>query len=675
MSKQKHQIYEFDNFRLDAGERRLSRDGQPVTLPSKAFDLLLVLVENSGRLVEKEELYQRVWADQVVEESNLTVQMSAIRKALGERTQNPRYVVTVPGHGYRFIGEVGSRDEDREVVIETQTLSHIVIEKQEDGDDNSPPADARRPPDHDSLRIVKALLHVLPRRQTFAGRLWRWTESPGRRAFVALTVVLGGGLALLVYYSLSKQAAPSPQVTPPNQIKSIAVLPFKPLVAESRDESLEMGMADTLIARLSKIRELNVRPISAVRKYAGLEQDELGAGREQKVEAVLDGQIQRSGDRIRVTVRLVRVANGATLWADTFDDKITDIFTVEDSISERVAATLALKLTGEERALVAKHSTNNADAYQLYLKGRYFWNKRRGEAIRRGIDYLNQAVEKDPNYALAHAGLAEAYVLLSNYGESTSQEAYSKARAAATEALRLDDKLSEAHTALAYVKAGYDWDFAGVEREYQRAIELNPNDATARNWHAEYLGLMGHSTESIAEMRRAQELEPLSLIINIELGEMLYLARQYDQAIEELRKAVDLDSSFVRAHIKLGFAYRQKEQYEEAISEFQKALGLDGDTYALSQLGYTYAVVGRRNEAYKVVEQIKERSKRKYVLPVDIALIYVGLGEKSQAFEWLEKAYTERDENLLYLKVDPVWDSLRPDPRFSDLLRRVGLPQ
>ena len=640
MSKQKRQVYEFDNFRLDAGERLLWRDGEPVMLPSKAFDLLLVLIENKGRLVDKKELYQKVWADQVVEDSNLTVQMSAIRKALSDRDpqRNPRYIATVAGRGYRFVADVASLDEDR-VATETETVARIVVEREETSD-----------------------AEPLPQ------------AVSSRRTALAVGVVSLIAVALLVYFLLSKRATPIP-LTSASQIKSIAVLPFKPLLAESRDESLEMGMADTLIARLSNIREIRVRPISAVRRYAGLEQDAAAAGQEQKVEAVVDGQIQKSGDRIRVTVRLVSVDSGATLWTETFDDKLTDIFTVEDSISERVAGMLAVKLTGEESALVAKHSTNNSEAYQLYLKGRFFWNKRTGDGIRKGIAYLDQAVKEDPNYALAYAGLAESYVLLANYSDSTPQEAYSKARTAATEALKLNDGLAEAHSALAYIKSGYDWDFAGAEREYQRAIELNSNYPTARAWYAEFLGLMGRSTESIAEMRRALELEPLSLNINLELGDMLFFARRYDPAIEQYRKTLDLDSNFVRAHIQLGQVYGQKAQYEEAISELKKAISLNSeDNYAIQLLGYTYAISGRTNEAYKALEELKKRAKT-HVLPYDFAVIYAGLGQKDQAFEWLEKAYTERDEGLLYLKVDAVLDSLRSDPRFAHLVRRVGFPQ
>lgn len=524
--------------------------------------------------------------------------------------------------------------------------------------------------------VADSVARNVPLRQTFVQRLARWTQTPGRGFAAALFV----GIALLalilaVYYLPRRQL--QPKQLSPLIIKSIAVLPFKPLVSDKRDEPLEMGMADTLIARLSNIREIDVRPISAVRGYVALEQDALAAGREQKVDAVLDGSIQKSDDRIRITVRLVSVETGATLWTDTFDDKLGDIFTVEDSISERVAGILVLRLTGEERALVAQHYTNNADAYQLYLKGRYFWNKRTGEAITKSIDYFNQALEKDPNYALAHAGLAQSYVLLAGYGERTPQQSYSKARTEATEALKMNDKLADAHSALAYIKTGYDWDFVGADSEHKRALELNPNDATVRHWYAEYLALMGgHTTESIAEMKRAQELEPLSLIINKELGTTLYLARQFDAAVEQLKKTLDLDPSFVRARIQLGAAYRQKEQYEEAVSEFRKAVESEKEeSLALSQLGHTYAVSGKKKEAYKIIEQLRERAKKRHLSLIGFAQIYAGLGDKSLAFECLEKAYAERDEDLLYLRTDPLWDSLRSDPRFANLLRRIGFQQ
>ena len=661
VSKENELSYQFDAFELDPVRRVLLREDKAIALKPKVFETLLVLVRNSGRVMDKDQLMQQVWPDTVVEEVNLAHNISVLRKALGQKADENRFIITVPGRGYGFVAEVKEIQRNATVSEYELTRSRLVVEEETDEPEMSDALPTYA--DGAGARLLPAKKpksngsQTLPRRRlVFAATL----------VAVAMAIALG----LLIYRSRPSQPQPFARIT------SIAVLPFKPLVAENRDESLELGMADTLIARLSNIREISVRPISAVRRYAGLEQDAVAAGREQRVDAVIDGQIQKSGEKIRVTVRLVRVADGVPMWTNQFDENMSDIFRVQDSISERVTGVLALKLTGEEKERLARNHTDNTEAYQLYLKGRYFWNKRTGDAIKTGIDYFSQAVEADPDYALAYAGLAEAYVLLANYSDSTPQEAYSKARAAATKALKLNDRLAETHTALAYIKAGYDWDFAGAEREYQRALELNPNYPTAQNWYAEFLGLMGRSTESITGMRRALELEPLSLMINVELGDMLLFARQYDQAIEQYRKTLDLDSSFVRAHVQLGQVYGQKGQYEEAISELKKAISLNSeDNYAIQLLGYMYAISRRTSEAYKALEELKERAKRTHVLPYDIAVIYVGLGEKDRAFEWLEKSFAERDEGLLYLRVDPVLDSLRSDPRFADLLRRVGFPQ
>jgi DNA-binding winged helix-turn-helix (wHTH) protein/TolB-like protein/Flp pilus assembly protein TadD len=641
MVEENHTIYRFDRFTIDAVRRVLLRDDEQVPLPSKAFDLLLTLVESKGRELSKEELMQRVWADQIVEDANLTVTMANLRKTLGEKAGDHRFIVTIPGRGYRFVGQLQSRAP---LVIEEYMRGQIVIE-------------------HDDLPVST------PAAPETAGKAFPVPRSwlPAAAGSIALIAILVAG-----YFWWFRRGS----ATAPPQIKSIAVLPFKPLIAEGRDESLEMGMADTLIARLSNIREIDVRPISAVRRYVALDQDPVAAGREQKVDAVLDGNIQKAGDRIRITVRLARVENGATLWTDTFDDKLTDIFTVEDSISERVAGTLVAKLTGEERALVAQHSTNNAEAYQLYLKGRYFRSKRTGESIRSSIDYFNQAIVKDPNYARAYAGLANSYELLSNYNVTTPQDAYSKARAAATEALRRDDKLAEAHLALADIKCGYDWDFAVAELEYKRAIELDPNYADARKSYAEFLALMGRSNDALVEIQRALELEPFSLVINRTLGTLLYFAGRFDESIDQLRQTLELDSRDARTHIELGYAFRQNRQNQEAIAEFKKALEIDREeSYALSQLAHTYGLIGQEKEAYKAIEQLQELSKRQYILPSDMAAPYAGLGDKDQAFEWLEKAYRDRDDGVPFLGVDPTWDGLRSDERFRDLLKRIGLPQ
>jgi TolB-like protein/Flp pilus assembly protein TadD/predicted Ser/Thr protein kinase len=492
--------------------------------------------------------------------------------------------------------------------------------------------------------------------------MWRWT-------IVATAVLLAGiaGVYLLVRDNKGIQRVAGAPV------KSIAVLPFKPLVAESRDESLEMGMADTLIAMLSNIRAINVRPISAVRKYAGMEQDAVQAGREQRVDAVVDGQIQKSGEKMRVTVRLVRVEDGAPIWTSQFDEKITDIFAVQDSISERVVAVLAVKLTSDQSALVAKHYTNNADAYQLYLKGRYYWDKRTPDGFRRAIEYFQQSIGLDPNYALAHVGIADCYGLFPEYAVLPPKSAFPKARAAAMRALEIDDALAEAHASLANIKI-FDLDFAGAESEFKRAIELNPNYATAHHWYGEHLAVMGRFDEAIAEAKRAQQLDPLSLIVNSDLAEVFVWARQYDQAIEQCNKTLEIAQDLSVTHHWLGVAYEQTGKLPEAIAEFQKAVSLDNAAGDIGGLGHVYALSGRRAEALKKLDELMRLSKQKYVPPYWVAVIHIGLGDKDKAFQWLEKAYEDRGAGLPTLMVDPQLDSLRSDPRFADLLQRVGFP-
>jgi len=392
------------------------------------------------------------------------------------------------------------------------------------------------------------------------------------------------------------------------------------------------------------------------------------------VETVLDGSIQRQGDRLRVTVQLISVKDGSQLWGKTFDEKFTDIFAVQDAISEKVTEALALKLSGEEQTGLAKRYTENAEAYQLYLLGRFYWNKRSEEGIKKAIAYFDQAIEKDPNYALAYAGLSQCYIVLDAYYLLPPQEAIPKAKAAATRALEIDDTLAEAYAALATYY--YDWDWPAAERQFKRAIELNPNYATAHQWYAEFLVNQGRFDEGIAEIKRARELDPLSLIINTVLGRSLYQARQYDQGIEQLRNTIEMDPNFVPAHRHLGQAYEAKGMYSEAVAEMQKAVTLSGSTPEyMAVLGQAYALSGKRAEAMKIVEELKEQSKQRYISACGIALIYAGLGEKDRAFEWLEKAYQEHDYGLIYIRVAPGLESLRSDPRFADLVRRVGLPQ
>jgi tetratricopeptide (TPR) repeat protein len=390
------------------------------------------------------------------------------------------------------------------------------------------------------------------------------------------------------------------------------------------------------------------------------------------VDAVLESSFQRLDEKIRVTVRLLNVSDGAALWAYQCDEYCTDIFAAQDRISERVARALMPELTGEQRERLAKHYTDNFEAYQLYVLGRYFWGKRTEEGAKRGIACFEQAIYKDPNYALAYAGLAECYLVLAGTSFGNPQEFYPKVKAYATKALEIDETLAEPHTTLGSYIIDYEWDWPSAEKEHKRAIELNPGYATAHQRYSILLILMGRTEESFAEMRQALELDPISLIINSGLGLRFYNARRYDQAIEQLQKTLEMDPNFFHARFHLGQVYVQKGMYAEAIAELNKAVELSKD-HALAALGYAYATAGQRGEARRVLAELQELSKRRYVSTVDVAVIHAGLGEKDQAFAWLEKAYQERAGKLVFVGIEPKFDSLRSDPRFHDLLRRMRL--
>ena len=457
--------------------------------------------------------------------------------------------------------------------------------------------------------------------------------------------------------------------------KSIAVLPFKPLLAASRDESLEIGMADTLITKLGNLRQIIVRPVSAVRKYAGLEQDPVAAGREQRVDAVLDGTIQKSGERIRVTVRLLSAADGQQLWADKFEEEFTDIFSVEDSISERVAAALAVTLTGADKKQLTKRSTENAEAYQLYLKGRYYAGKYTPEGTKKAIAYFDKAIALDPNYALAYDGLAYCYYASDWFGPP--KENFAKSRALVEKALEIDPALAEAHVSLGLLVAWLDYDWPRAEREFKRAFELNANYPPAHLWYGYYLMGLGNFDQSIAEIKRAIELDPLSAEANTCLGIALLDGHRYDEALQQLRTTVEAEPDYWLAHLYFARALEKKGELSAAIAELKKTTLIEGaPAEVISALGYAYAVSGNKAEAEKIILQLKEQSeqsKQFYVPAYGIATIYAGLGDKERAFAYLEKEYANGAFYLNYLKVDPEVDNLRSDPRFADLLRRVRL--
>lgn len=653
MSEAQQHVYEFGDFQLDADKRLLlRRDGQPVPLKPKIFETLLYLVEHSGTVLEKDELMRAVWPDTVVEENNLSQNISALRRALGETPDQHRYIVTVPGRGFRFVAAVSTP-----------------------ADDYTREGTAAISPGPTAKRLEAVSTGATVKDKPAAGLK---TNLP---LIVLACLLVAGSVAGLFLWRAhtvtAPVAPPAPAANVRAPVKTIAVLPFKPLVQDEQDQALELGMADTLIAKLSNSREIVVRPISAVRRYGALEQDPQAAGHELNVESVLDGYIQRRGDHIRVTARLLSVGDGRQLWAGQFDEKLTDIFAVQDAISERVAAALALPLTSEARASLTRRYTENVEAYQLYLRGRYFLSKRLPEALQKAIEYFRQAITLDSNYALAYAGLSSAYAFLSSaeFGGMPPGEVMPKAKAAALKALAIDDTLAEVHISVGRA-AVFERDWPTVEREFKRGLELDPDYSDGRQLYALFLLRMGRLDEALAEARRAWEIEPSSANKIVIVGWIHYFRREYDQAIEQYGQTLEMDPNNQPARFRLGLAYVQKGMLDQAIAELERAVSLSGrNARHVAFLGYAYALSGNRGKAQQLLTELQVRSRQTYVCPYDMAIIHLGLGDKERALEGLEKTDQERDDWFLQLKVEPVMDNLRSDPRFQDLVRRVGLPQ
>ena len=591
-SKKHGSIYEFGPFRLDPSERLLMRAGEPVSLAPKVFDTLTALIENSGRLLDKDELMSKLWPDTFVEEATLARNISDLRKALGESTGEQKFIETVPKRGYRFTAEVKcNRLEEATVILERHVRSRVIFEEQLEMD---------------------------------AG------------------------------------------------VTSIAVLPFRPISSERRDEFLELGLADALITRLSNINQIVVRPTSSVRKYIGVEQESAQTGGELRVSHVLDGSIQTVGDRIRVTAQLVSVEDGRSLWAGKFDESFRDIFSVEDVISEQVANALVLRLTGEEKRLITRRDTDNAEAHRLYLKGRFYWNRRTRDGYERGIEHFCRAIEIDRSYARAYAGLADCYSMLGRFGLVQPAEIMPRAVSSATTALRLDDTLAESHASMGLAGHIYSWEWAKAEYHYKRAIELNANFATAHHWYAVFLAEIGRGQEALAEIKQAQSLDPVSLIIGADAGMVLYLVRDYDHALEQCRATLDLDPNYFRARTWLGCSYEQKGMYHEAIAEYQTARSLDDSPYVLEWLARAYAASGNSMEAHRIIDELTHLSSRVYVDSYYLASVFAALGKKQEAIALLERACNERSCWLSRLAVDPIFDTLRSTPGFDSVSVSMG---
>jgi tetratricopeptide (TPR) repeat protein len=453
----------------------------------------------------------------------------------------------------------------------------------------------------------------------------------------------------------------------------LAVLPFVTEGDDIHSAFLGDGFAISLTNSLSQLRNLNVRPFSSVARYKGHKSGASTAGRELKVQAVLTGTIQKRGDALLISVELVDVRANKQIWGERYQRAFVNLFAVQEEIAREMTDRMRIKLTGEETQRLARRPTQNLEAYRLYILGRVEWNRRTKDALERGVDYFERAIVDDPNYSLAYAGLADCYNLLDEYGVAPAKESFPKAKAAAQKALTLDNELAEAHTSLAYCLAFYEWDWSAAEKEYRRALELNPGYATAHQWYGECLTVLGRREEGLAHLNRAQALDPLSLIIRSIAGWAYYNAGKYDQAIELFQTTLAMDPHFVQANSFLGWTYAQNGKYVEAIAEFQKAQLIDDNPEFLGGIGYVYAVSGRNADAQRVLDELAKLSQHRHVSPCLMVFIHAGLRQADPAIEWLEKAYAEHSAWLAYAKVDPKYDNLRSDSRFTDLLRRVGL--
>jgi serine/threonine-protein kinase len=638
-------IYEFDKFRVDVAKRLLTKgDGEPIPLTPKVFDTLLYLIQNGGKVIEKAELMREIWADSIVEDNNLNQNISILRRAFGEKPGEQRFIVTIAGHGYRFVPEV-------------KPILNFGFKSTEEIPEETAFAPQTTAPGNQSIHDLGIKTPGKNPVQPPKSK----TRNRQRLAVITLLTVLVFGAAGYYLWRQNKKSAEAP-------IKTIAVLPFKPLVVENRNEALEFGMADTLIAKLSGGDEIIVRPLSAIRRYHSVEQDPLTAGRELGVESVLDGTIQTWGDRIRISAKLLRSRDGKQLWAGQFDDKFTDVFAVQDAISEKVAAALKIRLGGKEK----KHATDNVEAYQLYMKGRYYIDKLTPPDIRTSLLYFQQAIDLDPEYALAHTRLSQAYGVLAISGAMPAAEAFPKAKAAGQKAIEIDAMLGEAHNALGMELFWHEWDWQAAEKECLRAIEINPNDAESHGSYAMILSTTGRHAEALAEAKRSRELNPLHLAQNALEGQFLLHAGRLDEALIRLQKTSELEPNFWMPHLFAASVYSEKGMFAEALAESRKEYDLTGGN-VIPFGTYALAKSGKRDEARAALKELLKTSATRYVPPYNIALIYNALEMPDNALDWLEKGFEQRDPKMTFLKVETKWNNLRSEPRFADLLRRMNL--
>ena len=636
--------YVFGEFWIDLSSRRLQRrDGTLVPLTPRVFDTLLLLVEHAGEVLSKDAMMAGVWPNRIVEENNLSQNISTLRRVLGANAGDHRFILTEPGQGYRFIEPVRVEDGPFDTA-DVQSVSEV----------GQPLSSA-----HGDVRIAVARDHEFP---AGAARTWRRL----RVASVAFVVVALIGITAAWWWRIRPAATSS--------IPSLAILPFKPLRADVHDEVLQLGMADTLITKLSTNPHVVVRSLSVVRRFDKTDQDALAAGRELGVDSILEGYIQRQGDQVRVSARLLAVPDGTTLWADSFDARFSDVFAMQDAIAQKVAAALSLKLDRDERRRMENNYTSNTAAYQWYLQGRYHLQNATPQELVAAAEVFQRALKIDPDYALAYVGLAESYRRQAIVSDADPQIVLPLAKTAALHALKLDDTLAEAYVPLGFVRFWYDWDWAGAEAAFRRGIALQPNIVDLHFGYAALLSNLGRNEEALLESQRARELDPTSpLYVALEASFVAY-AGHGDEAQQQLHGVLRAAPRFWIAHLVLGWLASDAGRYADAVIEFREASELSGGSQqAVAMLGFALARAGRKPEAQTMLASLLARSQHEYLPATSIATIYCGLGDIDQALEWLERGYAARDVRMTFLRVDHRWDSLRSDPRFVSLMRKMRL--
>jgi TolB-like protein/DNA-binding winged helix-turn-helix (wHTH) protein/Tfp pilus assembly protein PilF len=637
-------FYEFGPFRLDSNRHRLFCGDEIVALSPKAIQTLILLVENRGKLLERETLMEALWPQVIVEDANLTVAVSQLRKALNQNGDNAEFIETIPRVGYRFVADVCEVIQGPAPLIPERRkgLQPIADDAEVTGTIVASPE-------------LQAKISLLPEQ----GR----PRHIRRKLIVALAlclVIAGAAIA----YRLVKSSSSAPA-----NISSVAVLPLKNLTGDPNAEYLSDGITESIISGLSKIPELKVISRASVFIFKGKKIDPIEAGRRLGVGSIVEGSLLKSRDRIRVQLSLVSAADGHIIWSgDSYERAAADIFEVQDEISCNVAEHLRPLLCAGKPT---RRSTENVAAYEAYLKGRYYMSQRTAEGLMKAIQFFQQAIEIDSRYAPAYCDLAESYKLAVWYVPIPASEAVPELQMAASKAIELDSSLAEAHTAMAEVYS-FQWKWKESLAENERAIALNPGYGAGHHNVALALALIGRNGEALTEIQRARELDPLSVIINTDFGWVYYLGRRYEEAIAQYQKALELDPNFTLAHFDLALSYSALGRHEEAITEMQKARGRGSDY--LAGLSYLYAVAGRRDEALTTLGELERLAKQQYVPPYHFAWVYVGLGDKDKAIALLQQVYAEHTQHVVDFKTVPMFDSLRSDERFQELVQKVGLP-